>query len=118
MCLLSKWRFPKKAKKDIICYKVFMNDPTFPLRTPCMNEIMYPHQMVYAHGSSLYLGHSKEKAHIKTAGYIHVLSFTVPIVDSYCIYKCIIPKDTRYHESICGDEYCAEKIYITNERVY
>ena len=22
MCLNSKWRFPKRAKKDIVCYKI------------------------------------------------------------------------------------------------
>ena len=118
MCLISKWRFPKRAKKDIICYKVFMNDSTFPLRTPCMNERMYPCQIVYAHGSSLYLGRSKRQARIKTAGYIHVLSCPAVLVDAYCVYKCIIPKHTKYHESIDGNEYCAEKVYITDERIY
>ena len=107
MCLISKWRFPKKAKKDIVCYKVLRSSSDGKLYTPFIGEKVDTSKPLIAKGSSFSILNPLEKK----GGYIHTYKdrhyeYTVQIQ----IWKCIIPKGTRYHEAFDGCEYCSRKL--------
>lgn len=119
MCLISKWRFPNKASKDIKCYKVLSKTfgeyyPPFFDEEPI--DITIPFK---AKGNSLSIINNKEKG----KGYIHVFSNIdsakcfahEELVDS-TIFECIIPKGTKYHMSKEGDQFCS-KVIIFNKQI-
>lgn len=109
MCLLSKWRFPKKAKKDIICYKhlvcLYDDSEQTTFYTPIMYTEVDINKPLKAEGSSFTLS----DGHIKGEGYIHVYA-NAPHILSPMVFKCIIPKGTYYHESFDGSTFCAKQI--------
>jgi len=126
MCLTSKWRFPKRAKKDIVCYKVLERDDEGKLRTPYIdtyiNNISTP---FIAKGISLSFDNKYEKG----KGYIHTftklsfleLEYSTTLTFRFIfhppvVFKCIIPKGTKYHTSTDGKEYCSKKI-IFKEKI-
>ena len=118
MCLVSKWRFPRKAKKDITCFKVLR-------KSSCsFNGWITPYKWEFVKLNN-YLVANKCKTfsittpHIKGAGYIHAYTdkkFTwMRNVYEEKVFIAIIPKGTKYHISKGGKEICAEKMFITNE---
>lgn len=114
MCLLSKWRFPKKAKEDIICYKclVRLDDDSkqSSLYTPIMYTEVDINKPLKAEGSSFTLFND---GHIKGEGYIHVYAYENIL--SPLLFKCIIPKGTYYHESFDGSTFCAKQIIFLEQ---
>ena len=114
MCLISKWRFAKKAKKDIVCYKVLdkMGDKYY---TPYMDTIVDINRILKAKGFSFsFFDDPKEKG----KGYIHTyasLYYAKEHVSAMAcknpvVFKCIIPKGTKYHISKNCTEFCSKKI--------
>ncbi len=113
MCLVSKRRFPKKAKKDIICYKLLEKFEE-KYYTPCRGIYVDINKELKAKGISLSIIEPYEKGE----GYIHSFR-TLPHRDALessgwnlsriSIFKCIIPKGTKYH---IGNNYdiCSKKI--------
>ena len=120
MCLISKWRFPRKAKEDIVCYKILRRS-TFhggwitPVRfTPVsLNEMLIANK----EHSTFSLDNPKSKG----GGYIHAYTQENYALASahrqcYCkIFKAIIPKGTKYHVSKYKTEICAMRMFITDE---
>jgi len=113
MCLISKWRFAKKTSHDIVCYKVLdkWEDVYY---TPYMGTIVDINRILKAQGSSFSFFEPKEKG----AGYIHTF-VTLDCAKKYIfemgcknpvIFKCIIPKGTKYHISKDCIEFCSKKI--------
>ena len=113
MCLTSKWRFAKKASHDIVCYKVLdkMGDEYY---TPYMETIVDINRIFKAKGFSFSFLDPKEKG----KGYIHTY-VTLHYAKEYVfemacekpvIFKCIIPKGTKYHISKDCIEFCSKKI--------
>ena len=110
MCLISKWRFPKIAKRDIVCYKILERRNGLYM-TPYMDTVIEISKPLIAKGNSFSLRNVRNKG----AGYIHTYT-TRPMIPPIglfhkpSVWKCIIPKGTKYHKSIHGVEYCSKQI--------
>ena len=124
MCLISKWRFPRKAKKDIVCYKVLRVFPIDPEKIQFLTPFMYDeidiHKPIIATSNIKLLEKWWDRItnpHIKTYGYIHTFSNKkiakecAVEISNYKIFKCIIPKGTKYHIGTRGD-YCSKMVVI------
>lgn len=120
MCLVSKWRFSKRAKKDIVCYKILekMGEGYY---TPYQDVKVDITKPLKAEGISL--SFSNNTRHEKTKGYIHTIS-NLGLVKYYIegmgcshpiVFKCIIPKGTKYHKSRDDREYCSRKIIFDEQ---
>ena len=118
MCLVSKWRFSKRAKKDIICYKILekMEERYY---TPYQNIKVDVTKPLKAVGNSITFLDPLEKG----SGYIHTIS-NLGLVKYYIeemrcshsvVFKCIIPKGTKYHKSQNDNEYCSRKIIFDKQ---
>ena len=117
MCLTSKWRFPRKAKKDITCFKVLRKSgcSLSGWITPYRWEFVELNSYLVANKCKTF---SITKPHIKGAGYIHAYTdkkFVQRNRYSEKVFIAIIPAGTRYHISKFGHQLCAEKMFITNE---
>ena len=129
MCLISKWRFPKKAKKDIVCYKVYIV-----IQNSCTHEIvkavtpfMYEEVNIYQPIKAISNKSLFERwwngicnPHEKADGYIHTLysiSLAKELIKFYQInnakiFKCIIPKGTKYHIGEDNRDLCSKTIKV------
>ena len=126
MCLISKWIFPRKAKKDIVCYKLLVVLPTDSEKVQFVTPFMYDevdiHKPIIATSKVKLLEKWWDRItnpYTKTYGYIHTY-FTKENAEgcanslelsNYKIFKCIIPKGTKYHIGTCGD-YCSKMIVV------
>ena len=118
MCLVSKWRFSKKAKEDIVCYKILgkMGEGYY---TPYQDVKVDVTKPLKAVGNSITFFDPLEKR----SGYIHTIS-SLEYIKMYlhdfdgiefAVFKCIIPKGTKYHKSKDGTEYCSRKIIFDKQ---
>lgn len=119
MCLISKWRFPRKAKEDIVCYKILKKSYTCRgWITPIRFDSVNLNEMLVANKESTF---SLSNPLSKGRGYIHAYTqenyaLTSSHRQCYCkVFKVIIPKGTKYHISKYGTEICAKKMFITDE---
>lgn len=122
MCLVSKWRFPKRAKKDIVCYKILekvKTDNSDEYYTPYLDVKVDITKPLKALGNSITFIDPLEKG----SRYIHTIS-SLDLVNHYIwemncsrpvVFKCIIPKGTKYHKSLYNNEYCSRKIIFDRE---
>lgn len=120
MCLISKNRFAKKAKTNIVCYKAYYYEGEGKYSAPFLRDIVdINKEVIKAEGVSF----SFYKPYEKSVGYIHVFKYLLNNYKIKCyfgennspnirIFRCIIPKGTKYHISTNGYEYCAKKIII------
>ena len=118
MCLISKWRFPRKAKKDIVCFKVLKKSHFF------LNEWCTPFTWDHVSLNDWIIAKKCKTFSIldpynKGAGYVHAYADKKFALKKNAyeekIFVALIPKGTKYHISKCGKEICAEKMFITNE---
>lgn len=122
MCLTSKWRFPKRANEDIVCYKVLecvdkpVNSSVY--YTPYMGTPVEVPGNLKAEGCRF---RSPFNAKDVTLGYIHAyvgLRSAVFLSRNYfddiktIIVKCIIHPGTKYHLSANNIEICATEMEI------
>lgn len=117
MCLISDWRFPKKAKENIVCYKSlkynrFIGEYTSPYR----HTIITIPSIMKAKGNSWSLSKGAD-AYEKRGGYIHAYTtldkaLRNTLFNNYVIVECIIPKGTKYHLNTPYEEICAKEIKI------
>jgi len=121
MCLSSKWIFPRKAKEDIVVYKEVYCDKEDNIYSPYMFTKIGNIKNLPISFKAKYLDIEERIEWILFrnlnsigAGYIH--SYSSPFSTHYsrhtCIYKCIIPKGTKYHKSIDDTQYCSKKLII------
>ena len=134
MCIEVKNIFPKRAKTDIVCYKLLKEDMTAPY-----TGFQYDFKEYKANGLSNLLIDIKDsiirKLRYKESpmyyfygvGLIHTYKHFPLIIWSEVfdhldrrIFKCIIPKGTYYYESYdCfEDEYASRKLRIIEEIPY
>lgn len=131
MCLYSKKLFPKRAEKDIICYKYLTykdpctNDPTLvtPVAKTKVTEDQLRGKVPFKAGFSLGLVRIAFDINNSiifgiSRGWIHTCKYNNnPTSLKYhsVTYKCIIPKGTLYYESVFGSEYASKEIkFIKN----
>ena len=119
MCLISKWKFPRKASGNIECYKVLYKEGNKYI-TPYMDAEVDINKPLKAIGWGITFSNPYEK----TAGYIHTYTslnvakrlYTGILKDlNIIIFKCIIPTGTKYHISTGGSEYCSKQIKFINQ---
>lgn len=117
MCLISKWRFPKITKEDIICYKVLYQNSRNIYSTPFQYKYVDLNELQVADKCNTFnILNSK----IKGKGYVHafiIYSGINFISDKYKIFKAIISKGTKIHVSCDGTEICAKRMFITNKQI-
>ena len=116
MCLISKWRFPRKASGNIECYKVLYKNGNRYI-TPYMDAKVDINKPLKARGRSITFGDPYKK----TTGYIHTYT-SLNIAKSLfgkdpniVIFRCIIPTGTKYHISTGGSEYCSKQIKFISQ---
>ena len=126
MCLYSKQILPRRATKDIICYKVLCCTGSC-FRTPYYDMRMDINKEYEAKGPKIakaFIKNNYQKYFaIVEKGYIHCFTQENAARDMWfydvrkrVIMKCIIPKGTLYYKSKNGLEICARKIK-TLERI-
>jgi hypothetical protein len=144
MCLLTNRIYPKRAKRDIVVYKVFlMQDENSDLLAP-FQQTKYPTGTTEITAKEDIIKSTRQKRLFKNrivnAGYIHCLDthFTASLLalrmhihpnfkeffekNGYntVIWKCVIPKGTLYFEdngnSEMGGSIAAKKIRL--EEIY
>lgn len=146
MCLIIETETPKRAKKDIICYKVLRlvnNDGTETVKTPYQfskvpKDVINGKKTFTAktdRGTTVtdkmfeqcrrYFGDfgevNKRAIHTfatKIGAKTDANSLKHYIGGKYVIYKCIIPKDTLYYEGYfeCKKSFASQKI-VFKEKV-
>lgn len=126
MCLYSKTVKPKKADKDIICYKVLIKDrQTGTLRAPVAS---YTYELNKVHTAE-----RAKRIDIKeiTSGYFHTFN-AIYEADKFCratskwvdsrqtsvIFRCKIPEGTYYYEGVDNCYrfgYASKKLVLLEE---
>ena len=132
MCIEVKNIFPKRAKTDIVCYKLLKEDMTAPY-----TGFQYDFKEYKANGLFVLLKDIKNFIIEKPSfingvlyyyydiGLLHTykkpaLSFVI----NQCkylkrrLFKCIIPKGTYYYESSDFSKYASRKLRIIEEISY
>jgi hypothetical protein len=117
MCLISKLRFPRKALRDIECFKVLYKngDEYF---TPYMDTVVNVNEPLKAKGWSIsIIPYEKARGYIHTYSSLNVARASIMVLDdpSVVIFKCIIPKGTKYHISAYYTEYCSKQIKFISQ---
>jgi hypothetical protein len=116
MCLISKWKFPRKASGNIECYKVLYKKGSEYI-TPFMDIEVDINKPLKARGWGITFSNPYEK----TAGYIHTYTSLASAKILFgpdpttVIFKCIIPTGTKYHISNVGSEYCSKQIKFISQ---
>ena len=123
MCLYTKMIAPQRAKKDIICYKLFdcprIDRGILTWRTPFKKYLMIMGTLhTIPENEPLipkpYYGNLPLKRIEK--GFFH--AYTIPEEALYhktswmTIIRCIIPKGTLYYKSTDKSEICAREIKL------
>ena len=123
MCLITTKNIPEIAQEDIVCYKFYklrenkLFSPYKEVLAPNINEVA---NTVLDRG---YLARAKDNnlAYMVNRGF-HSFKYLEGLINelafwqlSYIrIFKCIIPKGTRYYEGNFTDlpSYCSESIIL------
>lgn len=127
MCLITTKDIPEIAQEDIVCYKLYKlrdNKLLSPYRevvAPNINEVtntVLDRACVFnykgnhvnysvSRGFHSYKNISNSKEELRF--WIHFLAYS-----NVRIFKCIIPKGTKYYEGKFGDfpSYCSESIIL------
>ena len=132
MCIEVKTIFPKRAKTDIVCYKLLKEDMTAPY-----TGFQYDFKEYKANGLFILLKDIKnfiikkpyslkgEPYYYYSIGLLHTYKKSaLPFVINQCkylkrrLFKCIIPKGTYYYESSDFSKYASRKLRIIEEILY
>ena len=131
MCIQVKNIFPKRAKTDIVCYKILNKDMTAPY-----TGFQYDFKEYKANGLFSLLIDIKDSIIRKVregfpicywygVGLIHTYkSFSSRFLSKYLkefnqrVFKCVIPRGTYYYESDNSIEYASRKLKIIKEVSY
>lgn len=132
MCLYTTNKEPFIAKEDIICYKILVKTKIpFMYKTPIVRtkliKIPLFQKTFKAKGSSKVYGIKIHWSGVweVAEGYIHTyltaeaaisnVSHVIDEGEGCRIFKCIIPKGTKYFKSTESDTLASEKIVICNK---
>ena len=115
MCLYTKWKKPKKAKRDIIVYKILDRYCKSPYRGFAYNlGVKYDTDMKSFKGmftSGIYIdvgfhAFTSKRALLKSS------------LKSGVAFKCIIPKGSSYYISYCKKEIVSDSIIIKRRLLF
>ena len=142
MCLYSKTNKSLVAAEDITCYKLLwklrnsqsQNHYTAYVDSYVNENIIKGDEDLVASGIEHILHFKIRDCYEITNGFIHTFKSKEDAIDLakgyYCesienvdyeVYECIIPKGTRYYESVNDYDFCSKKIrfvkqtYTTND---
>ena len=131
MCIRVKNIFPKKAKTDIVCYKLLRSDMTAPITGFQYDLGEYKANGLFSLLKSIInsivgkLFFTKKVYYDYSIGLIHTYKLlALHFVDlqlNYLhkrLFKCVIPKGTYYYESNDSIEYASRKLKIIKEVPY
>lgn len=135
MCLYTYDREPSIAKEDIICYKVLVKTKIpFVYKTPIIGEelikIPFLRKSFKAIGYWGIMGFptSYGVVYEVSSGFIHTyadieeaisrLDYIIECKGNSIVFKCVIPKGTKYFKSDSSSEYASEEIIIVNRFAY
>lgn len=125
MCLIVDECNALVAEEDITCYKVYMylgyrDEYRSPLRLDCIkkfNKVIHvPQFLDPIEGNAVYLGFHTF-CDEKDAKYLATLF-------SYKVFKCIIPKGSKYYKGITASSpeksvpgYCSESLIVISDDI-
>ena len=119
MCLYTRWKKPKKAKRNIIVYKILDKTRVSPYRGFVYNlGVKYDTDMdffINPFGGGLYIdvgfhAFTSKRALLKSA----LKKDFIPGV----AFKCIIPKGSSYYISSCKKEIVSDSIIIKRRLLF
>jgi hypothetical protein len=128
MCLIKNkkhhpFNHPLIAKEDIICYKVLSpSSKPYHFSTPIIGdeintiihmELQIPYKAKKPSSISFFIGHVLGVSNTVTEGFIHTFSVCYPH-SAYALFKCVIPKGTKYFVGKDGD-YASEQIIFVEQ---
>lgn len=119
MCLTTRNSIPIIAKKDIICYKIYNKTEEGYLSSPYLGYIASMQNFTKLESTPISNGcaylinngfHSFK--HLKDAK--HEIKWYPFIYKNNIIYKCIIPKGSKYYRGIFAGSiaYCSESLIL------
>lgn len=118
MCLYTKQICPLRARKDIVCYKVFSPSfDEFHIMTPYTHmHILRPTKdnPTLMDDTDVDINNCGLKIKFIDRGMIHAYTSQRSVFAYRLRYKCIIPKGTLYYKGINGD-ICAKKMLIVEQ---
>ena len=124
MCLISKTDIPLIAKKDIICYKILMEDNCSPyyyrnyiaaIKNSDIIQDKTP-ERIEPFGSVFKISRGFIHTYSELTNLKYELYSTQSALLILCkVYKCIIPKGSKYFVNITGQEYCSKQLKFIEE---
>lgn len=119
MCLYTKWKKPKKAKKDIIVYKILRENYISPYRGFSYNlGIKYDTDMDFftdPYDDGLYIDVG---FHAFTSKRALLKSNLKKYFSTGIVFKCIIPKGSSYYISSHKREIVSDSIIIKRRLLF
>lgn len=115
MCLTSKTKEPKIAKRNIICYKWVCDKGTF-YKSPYRGERLEKGVLNIAKGHSSIIESRIDNKTYYTIGEGFIHAYTNNKKSGWAhIVPCIIPKGAKYYKDAFMHEICADKMIIGKE---
>lgn len=114
MCLYTKWKKPKEAKKDIIVYKILNKTCVSPIR-----DFVYNLGVKYNTDMKFYGGQYTDGLFVE-AGF-HAFTNKRALLRSSLpgvAFKCIIPKGSSYYISAYKKEIVSDSIIIKRRLLF
>ena len=121
MCLITRWKSPKIAGEDIICYKFYMKakdsllSPYRLAKAPDINTKVNTEldENVKSDLSNQYITIEKGFHSFKSLAPLLNILFNKEVKD-YVIFKCIIPRGSKYYEGTFqgNRSYCSNSILL------
>lgn len=120
----------KKADRNIVCYKVLIEDKEGILRSPYYLNAwkLKEEQVEKLTQEKINIGSYKFENRTMTGFYtfvnkdwarIALRSFRDKTKDNFKIFRCIIPKGSKYHiKAYSRDEFCSEKLIIKRQLIF
>ena len=120
MCLTTRNSIPIIAKKDITCYKIYNKTGEGCLSSPYLGHIPSIQNFTKLESTPIMMGFGKyiikkgfhSFKHLKDAK--HEIKWYPFIYKNNIIYKCIIPKGSKYYRGISAGSitYCSESLIL------
>ena len=120
MCLITTKNIPEIAQEDIVCYKIYiliedeLLSPYQGMPAPAINEVT--NTLLDRAYLSNYRGAYMISKGFHSFKYLDDLINELDFWQSFDIkiFRCIIPKGTKYYEGKFGDfpSYCSESIIL------
>lgn len=120
----------KKADKDIVCYKILIEDKEGILRSPYYLKIwkLKEEQTEKLTEEKINIGNCKFENRTITGFYTFVNKKWARIIlrlfrdktkYNFKIFRCIIPRGSKYHiKAYSRDEFCSEKLIIKRQLIF